>query len=381
MDKIHWRDYHSRHKTGMSASLLAKYVYENYLLEFTRDFNPIGKDTESLQDSNNPSEIWQHKDMQKILTILESNLLYLLGLGCENKYYRFYFSTKGIDVIIIDQVQREIEFLSIYTKTLQDSKQSTIDSKDTESSSTPPPFCYKNQYFKTNNLRLDSPSKISTYHKNQYSKTKEKTSNAQNITHFLAEDFIKLDDFEFKQNSNCIYSCFTLHSTSKKQQDKVIVDYFEYCKDNAMLATKTRSENNLCGKCEFVNNELNTFTYDSYHYRFLNIREISKVIKSSNFLSSNATQERVSYKASTAILASSKISNNTQSDAKTDTYATICSNRIYTILLFIALRFSMPKKTGDLYCLIIKFKLSQKRRLTNLNRIFTHYQIYLGSRQ
>ena len=62
MDKIHWRDYHSRHKTGMSASLLAKYVYENYLLEFTRDFNPIGKDTESLQDSNNPSEIWQHKD-------------------------------------------------------------------------------------------------------------------------------------------------------------------------------------------------------------------------------------------------------------------------------------------------------------------------------
>lgn len=143
MDKIHWRDYHSRHKTGMSASLLAKYVYENYLLEFTRDFNPIGKDTESLQDSNNPSEIWQHKDMQKILTILESNLLYLLGLGCENKYYRFYFSTKGIDVIIIDQVQREIEFLSIYTKTLQDSKQSTIDSKDTESSSTPPHFAIK----------------------------------------------------------------------------------------------------------------------------------------------------------------------------------------------------------------------------------------------
>lgn len=227
MDKIYWRNFYNKHKINVEPSLFAKFIYDNYLLGSTNTDSTGIKDT-------------------------KSNALSLLELGCGNGRDSLYFAINAIDVIAIDQVQEEIEFLNNYIQTLIKNEESLQDNKR-----------------KTIQLLLQDMSQ--RLHK-------------QSVPHFLAGDFTQLDNFGFRRYFDCIYSRFTLHSISKVQQDKTLANCLKYCKKGGILAIEARGEkNSLCGRGKAIDNEPNAFIYDEHYRRFLNFEQTLREIKSLRF--------------------------------------------------------------------------------------------------
>ena len=272
MDKTYWRDFYSKHKIGIEPSLFARFVYENYLLSYTKQgFNIV----DSYSDMQSPQETQN----------TESNAPSLLELGCGNGRDSLYFANNSIDTTAIDQVQEEVEYLNDYVASLLEKDKSS--QKDTNTTDT--------------NANAES-----------LSQSKTQKTNIQNNPHFLCGDFTQLDSFGFQQQFDCIYSRFTLHSVNKAQQDKTLADCLKYCKDGGILAIEVRGEkNSLCGKGKAVENESNAFIYDNHYRRFLNFTQTLQEIETLRFSSNNAMQETINQKADDT--------SNTQADTHTIT--------------------------------------------------------------
>lgn len=137
----------------------------------------------------------------------------LLELGCGNGRDSLHFAKQGIFVTAIDQVDEEIHYLHTLSQ----------------------------------QLALKSQVK------------------------FIAGDFTQLERLHITQQYNCIYSRFTLHSISKKEQDSLLHDCLHRMILGGVLAIEVRGEkNSLYQKGEIVKNDEQAYIYDGHYRRFLN---------------------------------------------------------------------------------------------------------------
>nr|WP_317403205.1 class I SAM-dependent methyltransferase [uncultured Helicobacter sp.] len=349
MDKTYWREFYSRHKIGVEPSLFAKLVYKNYLLE------SIKCDTDKYAKSNAPS---------------------LLELGCGNGRDSLYFAHKGVDTTAIDQVQEEIAFLNKYVKgiakqdtSLQDLAQIPVDS---HTESTSPCHIERSEISQDLESKRDLSKDILPFSqdKEQSLNAPQTTSNSQsqqNNPRFLCGDFTQLDSFGLRQEFDCIYSRFTLHSISKEQQDKTLADCLKYCKEGGILAIEVRGEkNSLCGKGKAVENETNAFIYDNHYRRFLNFTQTLQEIESLRFTPNNVAQRAINQNNM----------NNTHTTA---------GGGVYIMLLLIVLKLFTQWKTKALHHLMVKmttlFALLQERSALSFSVVSVLCKIYSRSRQ
>lgn len=340
MDKTYWREFYSRHKIGVEPSLFAKLVYKNYLLE------SIKCDTDKYAESSTPS---------------------LLELGCGNGRDSLYFAHKGVDITAIDQVQEEIAFLNKYVKgiakqdtSLQDLAQIPVDS---HTESTSPCHIERSEISQDLESKRDLSKDILPFSqdKEQSLNAPQTTNNSQsqqNNPRFLCGDFTQLDSFGLRQEFDCIYSRFTLHSISKEQQDKTLADCLKYCKEGGMLAIEVRGEkNSLCGKGKAVENEPNAFIYDNHYRRFLSFNQTLQEIESLRFTPNNVAQRAISQNQNNM--------NNTHTTA---------GGGVYIMLLLIVLKLFTQWKTKALHHLMVKmttlFALLQERSIARLKAFF-----------
>lgn len=355
MDKTYWRDFYSKHKIGIEPSLFARFVYENYLLSYTKQgFNIV----DSYSDMQSPQETQN----------TESSTPSLLELGCGNGRDSLYFAHKGVDTTAIDQVQEEIAFLNKYVKgiakqdtSLQDLAQIPVDS---HTESTSPCHIERSEISQDLESKRDLSKDILPFSqdKEQSLNAPQTTNNSQsqqNNPHFLCGDFTQLDSFSFQRQFDCIYSRFTLHSISKEQQDKTLADCLKYCKEGGMLAIEVRGEkNSLCGKGKAVENEPNAFIYDNHYRRFLSFNQTLQEIESLRFTPNNVAQRAISQ----------------NQNNMNNTHTTAGGGGVYIMLLLIVLKLFTQWKTKALHHLMVKmttlFALLQERSIARLKAFF-----------
>ena len=143
----------------------------------------------------------------------------LLELGCGNGRDALFFAKKGIRVVGIDQVSEEIAYL-------QNKK-----------------------------------------HKN---------------ANFIASDFTKLREISVLNNHTfeCIYSRFTLHSISLKQQENLLLQLKDFLAPQGIFAIEARGyKNALYKKGEAVKDEADAFIYDNHYRRFINVWRLCEILQ------------------------------------------------------------------------------------------------------
>ncbi|MBU0711496.1 class I SAM-dependent methyltransferase [bacterium] len=144
----------------------------------------------------------------------------LIELGCGNGRDAIFFANEGIDVLAIDQCENEIEFL-------------------------------KNRFSNPKNVR------------------------------FLCGDFTNLDNNE---SFDIIYSRFTLHSITEKEERKTLIWSFTNLNPNGILCVEVRGHGNeIFGKGEPVIGEKNAYIYDEHYRRFLNFNNFCKNLSDIGF--------------------------------------------------------------------------------------------------
>lgn len=181
MDKNYWRSYYFKQREERLPSLFAKHVVDNYI-------------------SN------------KNTTLIE--------LGCGNGRDSIYFSEKGLNVVAIDQVEEEINFL-------------------------------KNKYSAAKNLE------------------------------FISGDFTKLNG---NRKYNVVYSRFTLHSINAEQQDRVLKWSYSHLEKDGLLCIEVRGKKNeIYRKGEQVAGEEHAFVYENHYRRFLDFNDLCSELKDIGF--------------------------------------------------------------------------------------------------
>ena len=99
-------------------------------------------------------------------------------------------------------------------------------------------------------------------------------------TSFVCGDFTQLDDL--KAQFNCIYSRFTLHSISLKEQKRLFKALPHLLCPNGILAIEARGyKNSLYKKGEPVSLQEDAFIYDGHYRRFVNFELLCDELKDS----------------------------------------------------------------------------------------------------
>lgn len=181
MDKNYWKDYYSKQREERLPSLFAKHLVDNY-----------------LNDKN--------------ITLIE--------LGCGNGRDSIYFSNNGFNVVAIDQVEEEIDFL-------------------------------QKKYLDITNLD------------------------------FISGDFTSLDE---DRKYNVVYSRFTMHSINAIQQDRVLKWSFAQLDKDGLLCIEVRGKKNeIFRKGEKVIDEDDAYVYENHYRRFLDFNELCDQLKEVGF--------------------------------------------------------------------------------------------------
>ena len=153
----------------------------------------------------------------------------LIELGCGNGRDAVYFANEGIMVHAIDQCENEIKFLV-------------------------------NRY-----KYLPSIS-------------------------FKIGDFSEINE---KQTYDIIYSRFTLHSISKKQEEKTLKWAYAALNVNGMFCIEVRGlENEIYQLGEKVENEENAFIYNNHYRRFIDFEVFCKDLMNLGFVVEYAAEEK-----------------------------------------------------------------------------------------
>lgn len=94
---------------------------------------------------------------------------------------------------------------------------------------------------------------------------------------FKSDDFSAL---KISQKYDAIYSRFTLHAISRKQQDATLLWAIQHLNPAGLLLIEARgTKNELYGLGEPVKNEKDAYIFDSHYRRFINKSEIVAFLK------------------------------------------------------------------------------------------------------
>lgn len=108
-----------------------------------------------------------------------------------------------------------------------------------------------------------------------------KSSVLKNNIKFVADDFIETKLLE-KESFDYVYSRFTLHSISEKQEDKLIKRVHEALKKDGLLLIEVRSvKDELFGLGEKI--DRNTYIYNNHFRRFIVLDELIEKLTSIGF--------------------------------------------------------------------------------------------------
>jgi tellurite methyltransferase len=189
MDKNYWELYYSKQNSEYIPSLFAKFVLENF--------------------------------MPKNANLIE--------LGCGNGRDSLFFADNSVNVVAVDQVESEIEFL-------------------------------KHRFDTLNNIR------------------------------FLAADFTNLSN---GNKFNVVYSRFTLHAITTIEEKRVLNWAFNNLFTNGFLCIEARGQKNEIFKLgEPVTNEPDAFIYNGHFRRFLNLDNLCKSLITLGFTINYANEEK-----------------------------------------------------------------------------------------
>lgn len=181
MDKNYWSAYYLKQREERLPSLFSQDLIKNYLND-------------------------------KDITLIE--------LGCGNGRDSIYFSQHGLNVVAIDQVEEEINFLG-------------------------------RKFGVVDNLE------------------------------FISGDFTQLDK---DRKYNVVYSRFTLHSINSMQQDRVLKWSYSQLEKNGLLCIEVRGKKNeIYRKGEKVDGEEDAFVYENHYRRFLDFNDLCDELKEIGF--------------------------------------------------------------------------------------------------
>jgi tellurite methyltransferase len=153
----------------------------------------------------------------------------LIDLGCGNGRDSIYFANNGLNVLGVDQCNEEIQFL--------------------------------------NQLH----------------------AHVENLN-FLLSDFCELDN---NKQFDIIYSRFTLHSITKKQEKKVLLWAYQNLNNYGKLCIEVRGQKNeIYGKGEPVEDEKDAFILNDHYRRFINFENFCKQLKEIGFLLEYAEEKK-----------------------------------------------------------------------------------------
>lgn len=168
----------------------------------------------------------QNKDLKPSLFArfvydeLGVNMAKVIELGCGNGRDAVFFANNKLDVIAVDQCAGEIKFL-------------------------------KNRYIALENIK------------------------------FVCDDFTNL---QIEQKFDVIYSRFTLHSISAKQEKNVINWGFNHLNSGGKFCIEVRGQKNeIHKKGTAVDNEPDAFIYNDHFRRFINFDKFCDKLKSIGF--------------------------------------------------------------------------------------------------
>ena len=181
MDVNYWNNYYSKKQQNRQPSLFAQYILENYLVD------------------EKPS---------------------LIELGCGNGRDSIYFGERGLNVVAIDQAEKEIDFL-------------------------------QNKFSEVKNLE------------------------------FKLGDFT---DLENEKIYDIVYSRFTLHSINSVQQNRVLNWSYNQLNKGGLFCIEVRGKKNeLYKKGEKVTDEKDAYIYDNHFRRFLEFDTFCNELKEIGF--------------------------------------------------------------------------------------------------
>jgi len=179
-DKEYWENYYAQQNIELRPSMFARYVREK---------------------------------------VLEDHKL-IIELGCGNGRDAIFFANENFDVLAVDQVLNEINFL-----------------------------------------------------KNKYQQIK-------NIT-FKCADFSTLDS---SRKFDVIYSRFTIHSITEQQENRVIDWAYQNLNKNGKFCIEVRGQKNeIFGKGTQVVNQPNAFIYNEHYRRFIHFEDFTNKLQSIGF--------------------------------------------------------------------------------------------------
>lgn len=108
-----------------------------------------------------------------------------------------------------------------------------------------------------------------------------KKNNISNLK-FICKDFSK---FDIMRPVNHIYSRFSLHSISEKEEDKVIKWAYKKLQKNGYLLVEARGKKNELFKLGIpVQGETNAYIYNGHYRRFIDIKKFCNKLKSIGFI-------------------------------------------------------------------------------------------------
>jgi len=181
MDQNYWNNYYSKQRQNRQPSLFAQHIVENC----------VGDEKPTL-----------------------------IELGCGNGRDSIYFSERGLNVVAIDQVDEEIDFL-------------------------------QNRFSKVKNLE------------------------------FTSGDFTDLSN---DQMYDIVYSRFTLHSINSVKQNKVLIWSYNQLNENGLFCIEVRGQkNDLYQKGEIVADEKDAYILDNHYRRFLEFDAFCNELKDIGF--------------------------------------------------------------------------------------------------
>lgn len=98
---------------------------------------------------------------------------------------------------------------------------------------------------------------------------------------FIADDFVesvRIEDLKY----DYLYSRFTIHAITEKQEDKLIKKAFKILKENGLFFIEARSiHDDLYDKGRCV--EKNAYIYNDHYRRFINLEELCGKLNNADF--------------------------------------------------------------------------------------------------
>ena len=108
----------------------------------------------------------------------------------------------------------------------------------------------------------------------------DRIANCKNAL-FVCDDFVRSKAL-YQMKYDCIYSRFTLHAISEKQEDELLDNVRYALTNNGILAIEARTTNDeLYGKGIEIEN--NAFFYDEHYRRFIDVNSFRNKIEKLGF--------------------------------------------------------------------------------------------------